>query len=200
MFTGIIRSKGRLLAAEIRVGGGRLLVDAPELPVRAGDSVAVEGVCLTVTEAEGGRLRFDLAVETLSRTTLGELPVGRPLNLEPSLRLEDALDGHLMMGHVDAVATVRAREPEGDGERLTLDLPQELTHLVAYKGSLAVNGVSLTVAGLDGQAASFALVPFTLEETTLSLLQPGQRVNVEADPIARYVARLLSQLEGGPRT
>ncbi len=200
MFTGIIRSKGRLLAAEIRVGGGRLLVDAPELPVRAGDSVAVEGVCLTVTEAEGGRLRFDLAVETLSRTTLGELPVGRPLNLEPSLRLEDALDGHLMMGHVDAVATVRAREPEGDGERLTLDLPQELTHLVAYKGSLAVNGVSLTVAGLDGQTASFALVPFTLEETTLRLLQPGQGVNVEADPIARYVARLLSPLEGGPRS
>lgn len=200
MFTGIIRSKGRLLAAEIQASGGHLLVEAPGLPVHPGDSVAVEGVCLTVTEAQAGRCRFDLALETLSRTTLGELPVGRPLNLEPSLRLEDALDGHLMMGHVDAVATVRAREPEGDGERLTLDLPQELTPLVAYKGSLAVNGVSLTVAGLDGQAASFALVPFTLEETTLSLLQPGQRVNVEADPIARYVARLLSQLEGGPRT
>lgn len=197
MFTGIIRCKGQLLASEVTAEGGHLIVEAPALSAQPGDSVAVEGVCLTVTKVDGSRHHFDLALETLALTTLGSLPPGRTLNLEPSLRLGDTLDGHLVLGHVDGVATVVALTAAGDGRRLSLELPAELWHLVAYKGSLAVNGVSLTVAALDGAEASFALVPFTLAETTLGLLMPGEKVNVEADLIARYIARALSLLEGG---
>ncbi|MHB1842321.1 MAG: riboflavin synthase [Sulfobacillus sp.] len=200
MFTGIIRLKGQLLASEVGTAGGRLVIDAPGLQPQIGDSVAVAGVCLTVTASQGTGHHFDLALETLARTTLGRLKPGDLVNLEPSLHLGDALDGHLVMGHVDATAEVVAVAGEGDGARLTVRLPEDIAALTAVKGSLSVDGVSLTVAALGpDETASFALLPYTLTETTLGLLKPGMSVNIEADVIARYVARSLSSVGGGPQ-
>lgn len=200
MFTGIVRLQGRLLASERDAGGGHLVIEASGLQPTVGDSVAVAGVCLTVTATQGARHHFDLAVETLARTTLGRLTAGDVVNLEPSLRLGDSLDGHLVMGHVDATAEVVSVAGEGDGVRLTLSLPADIFSLSAVKGSLSVDGVSLTVAALGpDHTAAFALLPYTLSETTLALLKPGMAVNVEADVIARYVARRLSSVGGGSR-
>jgi riboflavin synthase alpha subunit len=191
MFTGIVRERGRVLAAE-HGNGLRLRVEAPETATAAnpGDSIAVAGCCLTVTAARDGQLEFDAVPETLARTNLGRLVAGSEVNLEPALRAGEPLGGHFVQGHVDGTARVERLEPEGDGMRLELRLAPELLRYCVEKGSLAVDGVSLTIAALQDDGVEIALVPFTLEHTTLSSLQPGDEANVEVDLLAKYAERL----------
>lgn len=193
MFTGIVREVGSVEAVEVGEGGARIVVRAPRTAAGAavGDSVAVGGVCLTATAVDGETLAFDAVRETLVRSALGRLRPGAGVNVEPALRAGDPLGGHVVQGHVDGVGTVRALEPEGDGVRLTVEADRGLLRYCAEKGSIAVEGVSLTVAALDGDAFHAALVPHTLAETTLGGLRPGDPVNVEVDVLAKYVERLL---------
>jgi riboflavin synthase len=189
MFTGIVRELGRVEAFD----GSRLRVAAPETApgVAIGDSVAIAGVCLTVVENGGGGLGFDAVPETLSRTSLGRLRTGDAVNVEPALRAGDPMGGHVMQGHVDGVGTVRAVEPEGDGRRIWIDTPPDVLRYCVEKGSVAVDGTSLTVAALDDAGFAVALIPHTLAVTTLGSLAPGDPVNLEADVLAKYVERLL---------
>ena len=177
MFTGIVQELGRIASFE----DGRLIVESG---VRAGigDSVAVNGVCLTVVEAPDGRLAFDVVQETLDRSK----PFGDEVNLEAALRAGEPLGGHYVQGHVDGVGTVRSV-----GDPVWIDAPAELLSYVVEKGSIAVDGVSLTVVALDDRGFAVALVPHTLEVTTLGKLQAGDRVNLEVDILAKYVERLL---------
>jgi riboflavin synthase len=198
VFTGIVRELGRVESVDATAGGARLTIHAPETAARTalGDSVSVNGVCLTATAADDGTLAFDAVPETLARSTLGSLAPGAPVNLEPALRAGEPLGGHVVQGHVDGVARVVSLEPEGDGARLTLELPGGLARYAVEKGSVTIDGVSLTVAGLDGGRIAIALVPHTLAATTLGGLTPGDEVNVEADILAKHVERLL-EARGG---
>lgn len=195
MFTGIVREKGRIVSVDRRDGGARLAVDAPETAARTavGDSVALSGVCLTTVAAADGRIAFDAVAETLARTTLGALAPPAEINVEPALRAGDPLGGHYLQGHVDGVGRVRAHEPEGDGTRLWIEPPHHLLRYCVEKGSIAVDGVSLTIATLVDDAFAVALVPHTLAVTTLSRLGAGDAVNVEADVLAKYVERLVAR-------
>lgn len=190
VFTGIVREKGRVAS----IGGGdagvRLAVRTT-VEAALGDSVAVNGVCLTVVETGGGVLAFDAVPETLSRTSLGRLGKGAAVNVEPALRAGDPLGGHYVQGHVDGVGRVRSLEPEGEGARLTVDAPPAILRYVVEKGSIAVEGVSLTIAALDDTGFAIALVPHTLEATTLGALAPGDDVNLEVDVLAKYVEKLV---------
>jgi riboflavin synthase len=192
VFTGIVRERGRVVAARRNGSGLELRVTAPETAdtTSVGDSVAVAGCCLTAVATKDGELAFDAVPETLARTTLGELAEGAEVNVEPALRAGEPLGGHYVQGHVDGVGRVRSLEPEGDGAQLTLDVPQELLRYCAEKGSLAVDGVSLTIAALGDDAVEIALVPHTLAATTLGSLSPGAPVNLEVDVLAKYVERL----------
>ncbi|HYA09359.1 MAG TPA: riboflavin synthase [Gaiellaceae bacterium] len=194
MFTGIVRERGRVLAVDHGEGGVRLRIAAPRTAagVAVGDSVAVGGVCLTVVENAGGELSFDAVPETLSRTALGRLAPGDDVNVEPAVRAGEPLGGHLMQGHVDGVGRIRSVEPEGDGRRIWVDTPPDVLRYCVEKGSIAVDGTSLTVAALDGAGFAVALIPHTLAETTLGALVPGDEVNLEADVLAKYVERLLT--------
>jgi len=194
VFTGIVRERGRVVSAK-RDGEGsalRLRIAAPRTAAEAGlgDSIAVSGCCLTTVAAGDGELAFDAVEETLSRTTLAAVGDGDEVNLEPALRAGEPLGGHYVQGHVDGVGRVRAHDPEEDGSRLWLDLHAELLRYCVEKGSIAVDGVSLTIAGLDAEGIAVALVPHTLRETTLSRLRPGDDVNIEVDVLAKYVERL----------
>ena len=193
MFTGLVREIGTVVSLNGGESGVRLELEAPRTAAGAalGDSVAIDGVCLTVVAVAGNRLAFDAVPETLARTSLGSLGAGSPVNLEPALRAGDALGGHYVQGHVDDVGTVRSVEPEGDGRRIWFDAPADLLRYVVVKGSIAVQGTSLTVAALDGRGFAVALIPHTLAATTLGTLERGQRVNLEADVLAKYVERLL---------
>ena len=195
MFTGIVRERGTVAAVDGGADGVRLRIDAPATAAQAavGDSVAINGVCLTVTERNGGSLSFDAVPETLSRTALGRLAPGSAVNLEPALRAGEPLGGHYVQGHVDGVGRVRALEPEGDGVRLTIEAPEELLRYCVEKGSVAVEGVSLTIAALGDDVFEIALIPHTLAETTLASLGPGDPVNLEADVLAKYVERLVGR-------
>ena len=190
MFTGIVRELGTVDAFD----GSRLVVAAPETAAAAGlgDSVAVAGVCLTVVANEDGRLAFDAVPETLSRTALGGLGPGDAVNVEPSLRVGDPLGGHVVQGHVDAVGRVRSVTPEGDGRRVWVDAPETVVRYCIEKGSIAVDGVSLTVAAFDDDGFEVALIPHTLAVTTLGRLEPGDEVNLEADVLGKVVERLLA--------
>ena len=194
MFTGIVRERGRVVSAELNGDGRtlRLRIAAPGIAAetRLGDSVSVSGCCLTAVSTDDGELAFEAVPETLARTTLEGLAEGAEVNLEPALRAGEPLGGHYVQGHVDGVGRVRSLEPEGDGIRLWLDVPGELRRYCVEKGSLAVDGVSLTVAAVDDGGVGIALVPHTLRETTLSRLEPGDPVNLEADVLAKYVERL----------
>ena len=192
MFTGIVRERGRVVAAEANGGGMHLHVEARETAAaaRPGDSIAVAGCCLTATAVEDGSLEFDVVPETIARTNLGRLAEGAEVNLEPALRAGEPLGGHFVQGHVDGVGRVRALEPDGEGARLSLELDPELLRYCVQKGSLTVEGVALTVAALDEDGLEIALVPFTLRETTLSALRAGDEVNVEVDLLAKYAERL----------
>ena len=179
MFTGIVREVGRV----VEFDGSRLVVDA-STDAAGGDSVAVDGVCLTVLE--GSRLAFDVVPETLSRTTLGELQPGDRVNIEPALRVGDPLGGHHVQGHVDGVGRVRST-----GEPVWIDAPVEILRYSVEKGSITVDGVSLTIAAVDDDGFAVALIPHTLTATTLGELEPGDAVNLEADVLAKYVEKLL---------
>ena len=193
MFTGIIRELGRVEALEGGEDGLRVVLRAPETAAltRIGDSVAVNGVCLTATEVTDGLLSFDAVPETLRRTALGQLARGDEVNVEPALRAGEPLGGHLVQGHVDGIGTVRSLAPEGDGMRLEVEAPPEILRYCVEKGSIAVDGVSLTVAALAEASFASALVPHTLAATTLSGLSTGDPVNLEVDVLAKHVERLL---------
>ena len=169
--------------------GGRLVIES-RIEAEVGDSVAVDGVCLTVTDARNGTLVFDVMVETLTRAKL----FGAEVNLEPALRAGDPLGGHYVQGHVDGVGTVRSLEPEGEGKRVWIDAEPELMRYLVEKGSITVEGVSLTVAGLAEDGFAVALVQHTLAATTLGTLAPGDKVNLETDVLAKYVEKLLPGL------
>ena len=190
MFTGIVREVGTVAAFD----GSRLDVAAPGTAavVAVGDSVSIAGVCLTVVGTEDGWLAFDVVPETLSRTALGGLEPGDRLNLEPALRVGDPLGGHVVQGHVDAVGRIRAITPEGDSRRVWVDAPDEIVRYCLEKGSIAVDGVSLTVAALDDDGFEVALIPHTLAVTTLGELEPGDEVNLEVDVLAKVVERLVA--------
>ncbi len=190
MFTGIVREVGAVASFD----GSRLVVEAPETAAGAdvGDSVSVAGVCLTVVEQREGRLAFDVVPETLDRTALGGLAPGRAVNLELSLRVGDRLGGHVVQGHVDAVGRVRSVTPGGDGRRVWVDAPKGVLTYCLEKGSIAVDGVSLTVAALDDDGFEVALIPHTLDVTTLGRLASGDEVNLEADVLGKVVERLVA--------
>ena len=193
MFSGIVESVGRIASTASGADGTRIDIHAPAFDladVSVGDSIAVKGCCLTVVDIAGATMRFDVSAETLSCTS-GLDRVGR-VNLEKSLRLGERLGGHLVTGHVDGVGTVArfARATAAANALREVDFPDELAHLVARKGSIAVDGVSLTVNAISGQRFSANLIPHTLEVTTLGDLSPGARVNLEVDLIARYVERM----------
>jgi riboflavin synthase len=192
VFTGIVEERG---SVETR-GGGRLVVDAHTV-VRDSDvgaSVSVNGVCLTVVERTDTSLRFDLSEQTLERTCLGDLRPGDPVNLERPVTLVARLGGHLVQGHVDGVGQVTRVEVDGSGgARVSIRLPGELSRYVVERGSIAIDGVSLTIAAVDDDEITVALIPHTLAVTTLGLAAPGRRLNVEADVIARYVERSMER-------
>jgi riboflavin synthase alpha subunit len=190
VFTGIVR-KGRVAAVEGNESGVRLVVEADGVTGALGDSVAVNGVCLTVVENGNGRLSFDAVPETLRRSSLGRLAAGDPVNVEPALRVGEPLGGHYVQGHVDAVGGIRSVEPEGEGVRMWVDAPRDVLRYCVEKGSIAVEGVALTIAELDDTGFAVALVPHTLAETNLAALGPGDDVNLEADVLAKYVEKLL---------
>jgi riboflavin synthase len=192
MFTGIVRELGRIVSVDATPDGARIVVESPETAGGAdvGDSVAVNGVCLTVTESANGTLAFDAVPETLRRSSLGRLTPGERVNVEPALRAGEPLGGHYVQGHVDGVGEVRRNDSEGDGRRVWIDAPAELRRYLVEKGSVTVEGVSLTVAELDEAGFAVALVPHTLAVTTLGGLAPGDPVNIEVDVLAKYVERL----------
>ncbi len=185
MFTGLVREVGKVVSIE----DGRLRIES-SLAAAIGDSVSINGCCLTVVDGDRRTLAFDAVPETLARTTLGRLEAGAPVNLEPALRAGESLGGHYVQGHIDGVGSVRSVEPEGDGRRAWLDAPPDVLRYCVEKGSVAVDGVSLTVADLDDDGFAVALIPHTLAATTLGSLVPGDEVNLEADVLAKYVERL----------
>jgi riboflavin synthase len=194
MFTGIVEAVGRIAALERCGADARLQVDAGELDlteVKLGDSIAVSGVCLTVVQLSGNVFAADVSAETLSRTTLGELAVGSAVNLEQALLPTTRLGGHLVSGHVDGVGMLRARRDQGGSTVLEIEAPRALAKYVAEKGSICVDGVSLTVNGVSGATFNLTIIPHTAGVTTLGALRPGQRVNLEVDLLARYLERLV---------
>lgn len=193
MFTGIIETTGRLARRAARGGGARLTIATPRpLPRLAlGESVAVNGACLTVTGRNGRRFTLDVSPETLRRTTLGALAAGSRVNLERSLRLGDRLGGHVVQGHVDGVGRLESITPEGDWVLYRFRAPATIAPFLVEKGSIAVDGVSLTVFACRGGAFSTALIPHTLAETTLGERRPGDRVNLEADVLLKHIATML---------
>ncbi len=196
MFTGIVTHRGHL--ARIEPSGsdqrmtfvveGEALADAAE-----GDSMCVSGACLTMLDIdrEAGRFSADVSTETLDKTILGRLAPGDPVNLEPALRAADRLGGHLVSGHVDGRGALVERRPDGRSERFEFELPRELSRYVAAKGSVCIDGVSLTVNEVEGRRFQVCIIPHTLEVTTLGRLEPGDPVNIEVDMIARYLERLM---------
>jgi len=202
MFTGLIQDVGEI--AESRPSGrGRRLRVRSRLGAEAaiGDSIAVDGACLTVVEADTATFAADVSTETLERTSLGAKRPGDRVNLEPALRLGDRLGGHLVTGHIDGTGRLTERRPDGDGLALTFSAPPELLRLVVTKGSISVDGISLTVNRVSTSGFDVMIVPHTLAETTLRDRRPGDVVNLETDLLGKYVARLLAQpraaTEGG---
>jgi|SRR5439155_8438653 len=181
MFTGIVRERGRVASFD----GGRLVVEC-SLDPAVGDSIAVDGLCLTVAERTNGRLAFDVMPESLMRAK----PFGAEVNLETALRVGEPLGGHYVQGHVDGVGRIRTTEPEGESRRVTIEAPAEILRYCVLKGSITVEGVSLTITALAEDAFEVALVQHTLDVTTLGSLEPGAEVNLEVDVLAKYVERL----------
>ncbi|MEO5559401.1 MAG: riboflavin synthase [Dokdonella sp.] len=195
MFTGIVQAVGRIAALEQRGADARVVIDASSLDlgdVVLGDSIAVGGVCLTAVAFDGVTFAADVSVETLARTTLGTLIVGDRVNLEKSLRLADRLGGHLVSGHVDGVGRVANIEDDGASQRWTFDAPAQLMRYIAVKGSICIDGTSLTVNTVEGDIFGVTLIPHTLDVTTFGARKPGDAINLEVDLVARYVERLYS--------
>lgn len=192
MFTGIIQTTGEVRARVQHRSDARFEFSCGFASLELGESIAVDGVCLTVESIGSNGFTAHASAETLSRTTLAERRVGDGVNLERALAVGDRLGGHIVTGHVDGVGTLTHRHREGDSERVTFTAPREVLRFLASKGSVAIDGVSLTVNGLDAQSFDVMIVPFTLRATTLGAHTPGRRVNLEVDVLARYVARALS--------
>ena len=194
MFTGIVRELGSVVGADGDEMGVALRIDAPLTAATTGigDSISIDGVCLTAEAVDDETIRFHAVSETLERSTLGRLGVGDAVNVEPALRAGEPLGGHIVQGHVDGVGAVRAVEPEGEGARVSFEAPPDVLRYCVEKGSITVSGVSLTIAGLDDTSFSVALVPHTLAVTTLGALEVGTAVNLEVDVMAKHVERLLT--------
>ncbi len=198
MFTGIIQEIGTLNTIQIQGGTAIIQITAPKICADAalGDSICVNGVCLTVSTIEGNTFKADISSETLSRTAFHYAQSSEPVNLEPALRPTDRLGGHIVSGHVDGVGWIDTLEEQSQFSRLVVQFPANLGPFIAEKGSISVDGVSLTVAGLEGEYATIALVPFTIQNTVFKVKQAGAAVNLEVDILARYVERLLAFGEG----
>jgi riboflavin synthase len=196
VFTGLVEITGELRARERRGPGYRLAVGCNLGPLALGESIAVSGVCLTVVETDGAGFAVDVSLESVEKTTLGRVPVGHRLNLERSLRVGDRLGGHWVSGHVDGVAKVVEIDPVGEAWRVGVRAPTELARYVAPKGSVALDGVSLTVNAVSGSLFEVMLIPHTKKITSLGALEKGTELNMEVDLLARYVARQLDQLRG----
>jgi riboflavin synthase len=195
VFTGIVQDVGKVSAREDRGGDARIVIAFDQLrssDFRIGDSICVQGCCLTATDLPQGAFAADVSRETLSLTTLGDLAVGSPVNLEPSLKAGDALGGHLVSGHIDGVAEIISMSGDARSTRLTIAVPTGLARYIARKGSVAVDGVSLTVNEVDGATFGVNIIPHTQTVTTLGKLTVGARVNLEVDQVARYVERLVA--------
>ena len=201
MFTGIVEELGRVAALEHGEASARLTVRGPLVTEDAvhGASISVNGVCLTVVATEAGEFTVDVMRETLVRSSLGSLQVGDPVNLERAMRADGRFGGHVVQGHVDGTATILEREPGDRWEVVRFTLPPELARYVVEKGSITVDGVSLTVAAVDAGTFSVSLIPTTLELTTLGHKEIGDPVNLEVDVLAKYVERLLDAREEGAR-
>jgi riboflavin synthase len=200
MFTGIVEEMGSVKALRREAGAARLAIAASTVlgNTAIGDSISVNGVCLTVVEMGADAFTADVAVETLSVTNLGELKAGARVNLERALQLSARIGGHLVSGHVDAVGRIRSRREEGSGWRIFFDAPDSVLRYVIKKGSIAIDGISLTVADVDRTGFSIAMIPHTAKLTTLGFKTAGDGVNLETDIIGKYVERLLSgRVEGG---
>jgi len=194
VFSGIIETVGSIRTLNKDAKGARIAIEAPGVldGVQLGDSIALNGVCITVVDFDGSNFEADLSVETLRRTNLGELAVGDRCNLERAMALGERLGGHLVSGHVDGVGRILGRKPEGDSIWLTFEAPVEVMRYVVYKGSIAVDGISLTVAACDDETFSVSIIPHTSEQTTLTEKKDGAAVNLEADLIGKYVEKLLA--------
>jgi riboflavin synthase len=200
MFTGIIRAKGSIGAIEKRGGDARLRVTAPGLPwsdYAIGDSISVSGVCLTAVRLLDDGFETDVSVETLDVTTLKHLVVGDAVNLEPALRVGDALGGHLVSGHVDGIGRMLERADDARSIRMTFEVPGALARYIARKGSICVDGVSLTINEVSGNTFGLNIIPHTAEVTTMGAYVAGTAVNIEVDLLARYIERMLGNDAGG---
>ncbi len=194
MFTGLIEDIGRIAAIEPRGDGTRLTIETqlPRKEISLGDSIAVNGICLTVTDTGGSGLIFDVSPETAARSTIRELRGGSRVNLERALKMGDRLGGHIVTGHIDCCATLVATRQDSDSRVLGFSLPPEFLRYLVHKGSITVDGISLTVNGLTKEGFSVTIIPHTFEQTTLSTLKIGSRVNIETDILGKYVERLLA--------
>ncbi len=200
MFTGIVTSRGTLYRKTAIGGDSRMHFRCESLSLddaRVGDSICVSGACLTMLDPAGSEFAADVSQETLDVTTLGRLREGQAVNLELAMRADDRLGGHLVTGHVDGLATLIARRPDARAERLDFEVPPPLARYVARKGSVCLDGVSLTVNTVEGCRFSVCLIPHTLEITTLGALRPGDQVNLEVDLVARYLERLAEPFSDG---
>lgn len=192
MFTGLVEETARLVSVEPIGGGARLTLEASLVleGTKAGDSIAVNGCCLTITAIEGNRLSFDLLAETLDKTNLGDQKPGALVNLERAMGAHDRLGGHFVQGHVDCTSRILSLDPKGQDHRLEIELPHSFARYVAYKGSIAINGISLTAAEVKDASVVVWLIPHTMEVTNLHTLKAGDRVNLEFDMLAKYLERL----------
>jgi riboflavin synthase len=195
VFTGIVQDVGKVRARDNRGGDARIVIAFNHMKssdFRVGDSISVQGCCLTATELLDGAFTADVSRETLSLTTLGDLAVGSPVNLEPSLKVGDALGGHLVSGHIDGLAEVVSISSDAHSVRIKIAVPSDLARYIARKGSVAVDGVSLTINEVESATFGVNIIPHTQTVTTLGKLVAGSRVNLEVDQVARYVERILA--------
>jgi riboflavin synthase len=202
MFTGIVEEMGAVTAMEKTLAGTRLTILASTVlgDLKLGDSVSVNGTCLTVVTKDERNFSVEVSPETLSVTTLGHLTAGAPVNLERAMKLNERIGGHLVAGHVDGVGTIRHRHQEGNAIFFTIEAPHELLRYCVVKGSVTVDGISLTINDVTDKGFSVAIIPHTAKVTTLGLKQPGDTVNLESDLIGKYVERLLQERDQLPRT
>ena len=195
MFTGIIEDRGKVLRVEYKGQEKRLTIEWPLdlTEVQLGDSININGVCLTVVEKSEQEIKFDLSQETLQKTGLGDLKEGDVVNLERALRLTDRLGGHIVTGHIDGIGVIGEKRKERDFLRLMIRIPESVSRYVVQKGSIAIDGISLTVNEIQGGEIQMTLIPYTIEKTTLMDKKVGDQVNVETDILGKYVEKLLTQ-------
>ncbi|MFP3903179.1 MAG: riboflavin synthase [Armatimonadota bacterium] len=197
MFTGLIQEIGDVTGVRETSTGRQITIDAPATTAETdiGASIACSGICLTVERLSGTAFEVHAGSETLQRSTAGDWTPGTQINLEPALRVSDRLGGHIVQGHVDCVGRCEAIRPVGETIEYTFSLPEEFRPYIAEKGSIAINGISLTVAAIDGEEITVAIIPHTMDNTTLAQMEPQQRVNVEVDILAKYVRRMMNVQE-----